>query len=149
MRLFKALAAVQVALIGWVCQPATPLKAPVSHAAAVSAPSRYDSLSRKSEALRIVPRASRSFARVRLNSRQFACLDRLWSRESNWRPHAKNRRTGAYGIPQALPGHKMASAGKDWRTNPRTQIVWGLSYISKRYGTPCNALRFHNRHGWY
>ena len=70
---------------------------------------------------------------------QFACLDELWRRESNWRVNAENRSSGAYGIPQALPGDKMASAGADWRTNPATQITWGLGYIANRYETPCGA----------
>ncbi|GAA5769361.1 transglycosylase SLT domain-containing protein [Streptosporangium roseum] len=80
---------------------------------------------------------------------QFGCLSRLWTRESNWNHRAHNRHSGAYGIPQALPGGKMASAGRDWRTNPRTQIKWGLTYIKKRYGSPCGAwAHFHSR-GWY
>ena len=79
---------------------------------------------------------------------QFSCLVTLWNRESGWRTNAANP-SGAYGIPQALPGSKMASAGADWRTNPATQIEWGLGYISGRYGTPCNALGHSNRVGWY
>lgn len=83
------------------------------------------------------------------NNQQFQCLVTLWNHESGWRVNATNRSSGAYGIPQALPGSKMASAGADWRTNPATQITWGLGYISARYGTPCGALgHFHSR-GWY
>src|SRR5690606_13623238 len=70
---------------------------------------------------------------------QFSCLDSLWQRESNWNPSAQNPSSGAYGIPQALPGGKMASAGSDWATNPATQIEWGLGYIQGRYGSPCGA----------
>jgi hypothetical protein len=70
---------------------------------------------------------------------QFPCLDRLWKRESGWNYRAENRSSGAYGIPQALPGKKMASAGSDWKTNPATQIKWGLGYIKGRYDTPCGA----------
>lgn len=70
---------------------------------------------------------------------QYQCLDHLWTGESNWNPSAENPDSGAYGIPQALPGNKMASAGSDWRTNPITQVKWGLTYISSRYGTPCTA----------
>ncbi len=73
------------------------------------------------------------------DQQEFACLDSLWTRESNWRVNAQNTRSGAYGIPQALPGSKMASAGADWQTNPATQITWGLGYIASRYGTPCAA----------
>lgn len=83
------------------------------------------------------------------NNQQFQCLVTLWNHESGWRVNATNRSSGAYGIPQALPGSKMASAGADWRTNPATQIKWGLGYIAGRYGTPCGALsHFHSR-GWY
>jgi hypothetical protein len=81
--------------------------------------------------------------------RNFACLDRLWMRESGWNHRAYNRFSGAYGIPQALPGGKMRSAGRDWRTNPRTQIIWGLGYIERRYGTPCRAWRHSRATGWY
>ncbi|WP_435866436.1 transglycosylase SLT domain-containing protein [Streptosporangium sandarakinum] len=80
---------------------------------------------------------------------QFGCLSLLWARESGWNHRASNRSSGAYGIPQALPGGKMASAGRDWRTNPRTQIKWGLSYIKQRYGTPCGAWTHFRSHGWY
>ncbi|MGV9774224.1 aggregation-promoting factor C-terminal-like domain-containing protein [Streptosporangium sp. NPDC003464] len=80
---------------------------------------------------------------------QFGCLSRLWTRESNWDHRARNRSSGAYGIPQALPGGKMASAGSDWRTNPKTQIKWGLTYIKKRYGSPCGAWAHFQSRGWY
>ncbi|MEE6281362.1 G5 domain-containing protein [Georgenia sunbinii] len=80
---------------------------------------------------------------------QFQCLDQLWERESNWRTTAENPSSGAYGIPQSLPGSKMASAGSDWRTNPATQITWGLDYIAGRYGTPCGALSHSHARGWY
>ncbi len=80
---------------------------------------------------------------------QFTCLKVLWEKESNWRWHAVNPSSGAYGIPQALPDYKMASAGSDWATNPATQIKWGLAYIDERYGNPCNALYFHRGHNWY
>lgn len=80
---------------------------------------------------------------------QFACLVALWNRESGWRVNAYNAGSGAYGIPQSLPGSKMASAGADWETNPATQITWGLGYISGRYGTPCGAWDHSNSVGWY
>jgi len=79
---------------------------------------------------------------------QFGCLNNIWTRESGWRYNAANA-SGAYGIPQALPGSKMASAGADWQTNPATQIRWGLGYIKGRYGTPCNAWAFWQANGWY
>lgn len=81
--------------------------------------------------------------------REYACVERLWQRESGWRPTARNRTSGAYGIPQALPGERMASVAADWRTNPVTQVTWGLRYISGRYGTPCVALAHALRTGWY
>jgi hypothetical protein len=70
---------------------------------------------------------------------QFPCLDKLFKKESGWNYRAENRSSGAYGIPQALPGKKMASAGADWKTNPATQIKWGLGYIKGHYNTPCKA----------
>jgi hypothetical protein len=79
---------------------------------------------------------------------QYSCLVSLWNRESNWRWDAENA-SGAYGIPQSLPGSKMASAGSDWRTNPATQIKWGLTYISQIYGTPCGAWSHEESSGWY
>ncbi|MBB4138972.1 lytic transglycosylase domain-containing protein [Microbacterium invictum] len=81
--------------------------------------------------------------------KEFACLVALWKKESGWRVNAYNKGSGAYGIPQALPGKKMASAGSDWETNPATQIKWGLGYISGRYDTPCGAWNFSQRKGWY
>jgi hypothetical protein len=79
---------------------------------------------------------------------QFGCLDQMWARESGWRVNAANA-SGAYGIPQALPGSKMATAGPNWQTNPTTQIKWGLGYIKQRYGTPCGAWAFWQGNGWY
>jgi hypothetical protein len=79
---------------------------------------------------------------------QFSCLDAIWTRESGWNYQAENA-SGAFGIPQALPGSKMASAGADWQTNPATQIKWGLGYIQSTYGTPCNAWAFWQAHSYY
>lgn len=79
---------------------------------------------------------------------QFSCLVQMWNRESRWTTTAANS-AGAYGIPQALPGSKMASVGPDWQTNPRTQIIWGLGYIKSRYGSPCNAWGLWQQQGWY
>jgi hypothetical protein len=80
---------------------------------------------------------------------QWGCLYNLWMRESGWVYDAENTYSGAYGIPQALPGDKMASAGADWQTNPATQIKWGLGYISQIYGTPCNAWYNEEEYGYY
>lgn len=80
---------------------------------------------------------------------QMPCLDKLWTKESGWNPLARNASSGAYGIPQALPGDKMAAYGSDWRTNPVPQIKWGLGYIKGRYGSPCGAWSFWLSHNWY
>ncbi|MGZ8803809.1 MAG: aggregation-promoting factor C-terminal-like domain-containing protein [Microbacterium sp.] len=80
---------------------------------------------------------------------QFNCLVSLWNKESGWNSQAYNASSGAFGIPQALPGSKMASAGADWQTNAATQIAWGLGYISGRYGNPCGAWGHSQSVGWY
>jgi hypothetical protein len=79
----------------------------------------------------------------------FACFNNIIMRESMWDIDATNPSSGAYGIPQALPGSKMASAGSDWRTNPATQIIWGIEYMKDRYGSPCAAWSFKRANGWY
>lgn len=79
----------------------------------------------------------------------FNCLVALWNRESGWNPSSRNRSSGAYGIPQALPASKMASAGSDYLTNANTQIDWGLGYIRGRYGSPSAAYQHQQRTGWY
>jgi hypothetical protein len=80
---------------------------------------------------------------------QWDCLYNLWMRESGWNVYAENTASGAYGIPQSLPGDKMASAGADWQTNPSTQITWGLGYIKAQYGTPCGAWQNEVNDGFY
>ena len=80
---------------------------------------------------------------------QFSCLDKLWTKESNWQVTADNPTSSAYGIPQSLPGSKMASKGADWATNPATQIAWGLEYIAGSYGTPCSAWSHSQAVNWY
>jgi hypothetical protein len=97
---------------------------------------------------------ARGIARSMMASRygwgasQFSCLNSLWTRESGWNVHAANP-SGAYGIPQALPGSKMSTKGGDWRNNPATQIAWGLSYVQASYGTPCSAWSAFQSKGWY
>jgi hypothetical protein len=100
------------------------------------------------------PRTPRQIARSMLKSHgwkigQFTYVNRLWMHESGWNPRASNPYSGAYGIPQAVPGSKMASCGRDWRTNPRTQIRWGLHYIKMRYKSPRGAWRHEVNYGWY
>jgi hypothetical protein len=83
------------------------------------------------------------------SSSQFSCLDDLWNAESGWNVTASNPSSGAYGIPQALPGSKMASAGPDWESDATTQIKWGLGYIKGLYGSPCAAWGHEESDGWY
>ena len=82
-------------------------------------------------------------------SDQFGCLDSLWTKESGWNVHADNPGSDAYGIPQALPGSKMASAGSDWQDSAATQIKWGLGYIDDTYGSPCAAWDHSQANNWY
>jgi hypothetical protein len=100
------------------------------------------------------PRRARYIARKMLRAfgwtrRQFTYLNLLWSRESGWSVFAHNPASGAYGIPQAVPGGKMAGAGPDWRTSARTQIRWGLGYIRAIYGSPRLAWGHEATAGWY
>jgi hypothetical protein len=83
------------------------------------------------------------------SSSQFSCLDSLWNLESGWNVYASNPSSGAYGIPQALPGSKMASAGSDWQSDAATQIRWGLGYIQAMYGSPCGAWAHEQADGSY
>jgi uncharacterized protein YabE (DUF348 family) len=99
------------------------------------------------------PGSAKAIARQMVSDRgwsdaQYDCLVAIWDRESGWNVHAANP-SGAYGIPQALPGSKMASAGPDWQNSATTQIRWGLGYIAGRYGTPCGAWSFWQSNGWY
>jgi hypothetical protein len=101
------------------------------------------------------PEGAREVAKVLMEEKygwgekQYACLDGLWTKESHWNYRASNKRTGAHGIPQALPATKMEVIGTDWRTNPVTQISWGLRYIDIRYETPCGAFAKFKRTNWY
>jgi hypothetical protein len=101
------------------------------------------------------PTAAESTAQAMLTSfgfsesTQWPCLFDLWQRESGWNVYAENAASGAYGIPQSLPGSKMASAGPDWQTSAATQIRWGLGYIKSVYGTPCGAWSNEENEGFY
>jgi hypothetical protein len=111
-------------------------------------------VSRAKERARLLSMDPRSIAKSMLggygfSSGQFGCLDSLWQKESGWNLHATNASSGAYGIPQALPGAKMGTVGSDWRTNPVTQIKWGLQYIRASYGSPCSAWSHSQGFGWY
>lgn len=111
--------------------------------------------SRSKRANSLAAKTNQAFAKSYMESEyswgedQHSCLVDLWNRESGWKHTADNPNSSAYGIPQALPGKKMASAGADWRTNPETQIKWGLNYIDKRYKTPCGAWSAFKKKGWY
>lgn len=122
-----------------VVEPVIPAEAPAPVAPAAGVPD---------------PGTAQAIAQAMLAARgmgtdQFNCLVSLWNRESGWNVYAMNSSSGAYGIPQALPGSKMATAGADWATNPATQVAWGLSYIQGRYATPCGAWAHSENNGWY
>jgi hypothetical protein len=116
--------------------------------ALVSIASRQIEMARIPDGARAVAREI-SQSKYGWGSFQFACLNKLWTKESNWRYKARNKSSGAHGIPQALPATKMESIGTDWRTNPVTQINWGLRYIEVRYETPCKAYKKFQRSRWY
>ena len=116
--------------------------------ALVSSVSRQVELARKPSGAKKVAR-SILIDEYGFSEKQYKCLNELWTQESNWNYKSRNKRTGAHGIPQALPANKMDIVSTDWRTNPVTQIRWGLRYISIRYETPCKALAKHKRSNWY
>jgi hypothetical protein len=123
-------------------QSATPAKTTAAKPAVMSVPA-------------VTPGSARDIARQMMLSMygwgdsEFACFDKIITQESGWNVSATNKSSGAYGIPQALPGSKMATAGADWQTNPATQIKWALGYVQGRYATPCGAWSFKSAHGWY
>lgn len=119
-------------------------------AAAAKAKAAAEALARAN-----TPEGAKSLARDMASSDygwgddQFSCLESLWSKESGWNYQANNPSSGAYGIPQSLPGSKMATVGDDWQTNAATQITWGLSYIDRAYGSPCAAWGHSQSTDWY
>ncbi|MFE6739759.1 aggregation-promoting factor C-terminal-like domain-containing protein [Streptomyces tubercidicus] len=96
-----------------------------------------------------ITNAPKEYARSVMTNAQFSCFSSVISRESGWDINATNPSSGAYGLGQALPGFKMASAGSDWRTNGVTQVKWVLGYMNSRYGSPCGAWEFWRSHSWY
>ena len=110
-----------------------------SSMALISVAARKVELARQADGAREVAKEIIA-AKYQWSEKQFTCLDQLWIKESHWNYKARNKVTGAHGIPQALPATKMEIIGTDWRTNPVTQITWGLKYIEERYETPCKAL---------
>ena len=128
--------------------PGTPGRTATAEVRADHDPGRLDALA-ISPALRNRVLGVALMAPRGWSERQWRCLDRLWTRESHWNARARNRSSGAYGIPQALPARKMRSAGGDWRDSAETQIKWGLGYIARRYGSPCAAWGHSEAAGWY
>ena len=116
--------------------------------AMVSAVSRQVELARKPVGAKKVAK-SILMDEYGFSEKQYQCLNTLWTKESNWNYKSRNKKSGAHGIPQALPASKMSIVSTDWRTNPVTQIRWGLRYISIRYETPCKALSKYKRSNWY
>ncbi|MEU3374162.1 transglycosylase SLT domain-containing protein [Streptomyces sp. NPDC006711] len=95
------------------------------------------------------PSSAQAIAQKMMPAGQFQCFSKIVNHESGWNPSATNSSSGAYGLVQALPGSKMASAGADWKSNPATQIKWGLNYMNERYGSPCGAWNFWQQNSWY
>lgn len=129
-------------------------KARAAEEAAAAEAAAAEEAAAAAEQAAATPDSNRELGRRMLYDRgygeaDFDCLDRIWTQESQWTTTAQNPSSGAYGIPQSLPADKMATAGDDWRTNPATQITWGLDYIEARYGSPCSAWDFKAVHGWY
>ncbi len=122
--------------------------APISEMAQVAAMARQVELARKATGAKYVARTI-MLAEYSWGDDQYSCLNRLWTKESHWNYKAHNYRSGAHGIAQALPASKMDVVGTDWRTNPVTQIRWGLRYIESRYDTPCKAWAKFKRSKYY
>ncbi|MET9803990.1 transglycosylase SLT domain-containing protein [Streptomyces sp. NPDC006368] len=93
--------------------------------------------------------SAQDIAKKMVPAGQYQCFSKIVEHESGWNPSATNSSSGAYGLVQALPASKMSSAGADWKTNPATQIEWGLDYMNDRYGSPCGAWNFWQSNGWY
>ncbi|BFU45132.1 hypothetical protein [Krasilnikovia sp. MM14-A1004] len=147
-----------VALIGACTALIPPVATPAHAAPSVAAVAAHKTLPRAPKKLTAraanTPTGARAVARAMVadrgwSTKQYTCLVKLWNKESHWRVTAKNSSSRAYGIPQALPGHKMRSAGHAWRTDAATQIRWGLGYIEGRYDTPCQAWSHSRSRGWY
>ena len=116
--------------------------------ALVSLAARKVELARQPEGAKLIAKELIT-ANYKWSEKQFTCLDQLWTKESHWNYKARNKSSGAHGIAQALPATKMEIVGTDWRTNPVTQITWGLKYISERYEYPCAAWSKAKRSNWY
>ncbi|WP_433344300.1 transglycosylase SLT domain-containing protein [Streptomyces sp. CA-253872] len=146
-----------VALLGGVAgmalsaAPASHAATPAPQAATVMSAAKSVSPAKSASAVKADdPASAKALAKKLLpDARQFAAFDKIVSHESGWNPHATNAASGAYGLVQALPGSKMASAGADWHENAGTQIKWGIQYMTERYGSPAAAWDFWQAHHWY
>lgn len=130
--------------------PPIPTSRPVTKTPVVKSSTATKEAPRTTKKVPVVSKtAAQKYALERLGNTQYSCIYKLFMRESGWRWNAYNKNSGAYGIPQALPGSKMASAGDDWKTNPITQVKWGIRYVNGRYGSACGAWNHFQRSGWY
>lgn len=127
---------------------ATPKKA-LAGAAVAAATAGTILVAAPAQAASEAPQAQATAKKMIGNSAQYSCFSKIVNHESHWNIKATNSSSGAYGLVQALPGTKMASAGSDWKTNAKTQIKWGLDYMKDRYGSPCGAWSFWQAHNWY
>jgi hypothetical protein len=141
--------------VGWVLDlpdghstpPAAPV-APVEKASLVAQAPQHPTASPAGHQA-VGSNGAKDIARSVVPSGQFGCFDSIITHESGWDVHATNPSSGAYGLPQSLPGSKMASAGADWHDNAATQVKWALDYMNNRYGSPCDAWSFWQGHHWY
>lgn len=124
----------------------TPTKAPTTTTTPPPTSSSSGSVSMGYDA---TPAQAKAIAEEVVPASQFLCFSNIIERESSWNIHATNPSSGAYGLPQALPGYKMASMGSDWKNSALIQIKWALSYMTGRYGSPCAAWAFWQAHDWY
>ena len=150
----SAVTAAVITLSAAPAAPAAAAQASAHPAAAAAAPATFRPTATLTSAT-ITQRqanyrtAHRMMPRFGWGKRQWTPLWKLWNRESGWNKYAENPYSGAYGIPQAVPGDKMAAAGPNWRTSARTQIIWGMGYIKSRYGDPWNAWQHEVDYGRY
>ncbi|NEA43300.1 transglycosylase SLT domain-containing protein [Streptomyces sp. SID11385] len=131
--------------------PASHAATPAPQAATVMSAAKSAGTTESAGAVKAADTASAKTLAKKLlpDARQFAAFDKIVSHESGWNPHATNAASGAYGLVQALPGSKMASAGADWHENAGTQVKWGIQYMTERYGSPAAAWDFWQTHHWY
>jgi hypothetical protein len=136
--------------VSFIRRIATPKKAIATAAVAAAAAGMAMAAAPAQAATPSMATNAQAIARQMIpDATQYEAFNKIVSHESGWNVHATNASSGAYGLVQALPGSKMASAGADWKTNPATQIKWGLNYMNSRYGSPAAAWNFWSTHHWY